>query len=216
MVWICALALCVAHTAQAADDRRYPLPAPVTTIVTEGRGLGPLAAALQADAAATLEQALPPAEARRWLGLQVHLALLAGDDVRAQAAANRLRELQPDPNERAYTGLTTAAVGAARRADGSVDQTVFARDLARRLRELPKTPAMRAVLVRQRERLAAIAPAPLRAAAEEIERRTAGATTLDWTTADEVVRLRHRWADLLPLVDALRAALDEAIAGQPV
>jgi hypothetical protein len=203
----------VAGTTPAQRAPRYALPAPVVALVEDGRGFRDFTAALERDTEAALDGMVPPAEElRRWLGLRVHLALLSGDDARAQAAAGRLRELQSDPAERAYTGVTTQALGAARRAGGGVDPAAFGREFARRLAELPRTAAMRGVLVRQRERVAGITAESVRAEASALAARVGTAQDVDLATADEIVRLRHRLKDLVPLRAVTVTALDVAIA----
>ena len=193
-------------------EARYPLLAPVVEIVEQGRGFEALAGRLACDAVAALARAPAPDEERRWLGLTVHLALLAKDDARAQAAARRLQALQADDHERAYTGMTTFALGAVRRADGSVNAAEFGLEFARQLNALPKTVDMRAVLIRQRNRLEAITPEVLAAETRALAARVSASDTIDWETADAVARLRHRRVDLLPLRREALAALVTAIA----
>jgi hypothetical protein len=216
--WTLLAASCVALAAGATaapSAARYALPASVASLIEEGRGFREFSAALEGEAEAALAAPAPPEELRRWLGLRVHLALLSGDDGRAQVAADRLRELQAEAGERAYTGLTTRALAAARRREGGFDAEAYDREFARRLAELPPTAEIRRVLVRQRERAAGITAAAVRTAASALAARVGGERDVDFATADEIVRLRHRLHDLVPLRTLTLAALDAGIAARP-
>ena len=211
-IFAAACVVLAAAVAAAPSAPRYALPASVVTLIVDGSGIREFAANLRHDADAALAgPAMPADEARRWLGLSVHLALLAGVDVKAQAAAERLRELQPDPAVRAYTGVTTHALCVVRRSGGGSDAAAFGREFARRLAELPRTTEMRDVLERQRARSAALTAESVHADASVLAARVGTAPHVDVATADEIIRLRHRLVDLVPLRAVTLAALDAAI-----
>ena len=139
------------------------------------------------------------------LGLRVHLALHFGDDTAALDAAGKIRALQTDPAERAHAGLTTEAIVAARH-----DPVAFEKEFSIRLATLPRTPAMRAVLTRARERIVETTEAAL---LDEVRRniapRLAHGEPCTLEIADQLVRVRHRLAEILPLRAALLRAYDQ-------
>lgn len=211
VVGVCALLAPVATRAQT-----FALPAgPLETITAPA----PLRA-LARDAAVAVERALgvrPAPEGERLallLALRVHLALLLRDGPRALEAAEQIRGRQTTEAERAFAGLTTRATVASWAAPREEQAAAFAREFRRLLVALPRAAEMRAVLVRQRERLQAMTEAALRAEAGQLAAKLGGRREVTLAEADAIVRVGHRLENLLPLRAAMIAALDEAIAAR--
>jgi len=200
-----------------AAELQHPLPGPVEAVVRDASLFSVLAASVEREVETRIGTVANTgsAEERLLLGLRVHLALLAGHDDRALAAAARIRALQVDAVDQAYAGLTTQAMVAARGADGEIAPGAFAEDFSRRLAALPMTAAMRAGLVRQRDRMIATTETALLAEARTMGERLVQATTCGLVEADQIIRLRHRLIDLLPLRTAIIEALNAAIAARP-
>lgn len=193
------LALLLAGSLPAAS---IPLAEPVVEIVTSPesfqRFVAPWAGALKNPPAGTDERMI--------LGMRVHLALNRRGAAEADAAVAALRRLASPGEERAFTGIVTEAQIAA-----WAPGTTFAREIEARLRALPRTPAMAALLQRQREKLAATTREALLAEAERLGRQLAGQHRCEWAEADQIVRLHHRLTAIVPLRDDLVAALEVAI-----
>lgn len=204
-----------------AAEKTYSLSAPVTVLLEDEAAFAPFGRAVGAGIESQL--AAPPDSARLklLLAIRVHLGLHAGDDdARALDSAERLKALLPDDANKAYAGLTTRALVAARQATkrrpgDAAFNAAFARDFATRLGDLPMTAAMRAVLEQQREKLAAMTAETLRGEFATAAAAIGGRRACTLAEADQLVRLRHRFADLLPLRPVLLDALDAAIAARP-
>lgn len=198
-------------------DLHFPLPGPVEAVVRDASLFSELAESVEREVETRIEAVANTgsAEERLLLGLRVHLALLTRHDDRALAAAARIRALQVDAVDQAYAGLTTQAMVASRTPDGTIPPAAFAEEFSRRLATLPLTAAMRAGLVRQRDRMSATTESALLAEARAMGERLAQSTTCSLVEADQIVRLRHRLYDLLPLRAAIIEALNAAIAARP-
>src|SRR5439155_13597271 len=109
------------------------------------------------------------------------------------------------PADRAYTGLTSQASVVARweshaRAGSPAYAAAYERDFQSRLAKLPRTPEIRAMLVRQREKAAATTREALLAEVRDtiapaIQRR--GGCGLE--EADQLVRVQHRLTEIMPV-----------------
>lgn len=191
----------------AKPDPTIVLAVPPLQLVTNETDFAPFGRSVSAMVAAELEQVPPPNGARLklLLGLRVHLALHFGDDAAARDAAGKIRALQTDPAEHAHAGLTTEAIVAARH-----DPVAFEKEFSTRLAALPRTPEMRAVLTRARERIAATTEAALLdEVRQNITPRLARGEPCTLEIADQLVRVRHRLAEILPLRAALLRAYDQ-------
>lgn len=203
-LWIALAGLAGMVVRADVAPARFVLPAPVMEIATAEEAFARFAAPVRAQlATANLE-------AKLRLGMQVHLALGDRDGKSALAAAAELRALQSDPAEKAFTGLVTEAQVASWSSGAA-----FSRELAVRCAALPRTAEMTAVLRRQREKIAATTRDGLLAEAAELGRRFDGPGQCDWLGADQIIRTHHRLANILPLREAMLAALDAAIAERP-
>jgi hypothetical protein len=202
--WTVLAALAVSSAITLAAETRFDLPAPVIQIVTSADQFARFVAPVRAG--------LPGAnlDARLRLGLQAHLALSDRDAAAALAAGTALRALETDPAAKALAGLVTEAQMAAWRPGAT-----FSRELTTRLAGLPSTPEITARLRSLREKITATTRESLLAEAAALGRRLDAAGHCDWHGADEIIRLHHRLANVLPLRDALLAALDAAIAARP-
>ena len=158
-----------------------------------------------------------PATLRLLLAMRVHLAHHFRDDARAVATAAWIRSLQPDGADKAFAGLTTFAAVEARQHHPGVEagdprhRAAFRVAFARRLSGLPRTTEIAAMLRRQREKIAGLTRDGLLAEARQIV-VTDGHCTL--AAADQLVRVRHRLTNILPVREETLAALDEAIAAR--
>lgn len=161
-------------------------------------------------------QPAPAAESRGMLlAMRVHLALLLRDGPRALATAEQIRAVQATEAERAFSGLTTRAAVAAWAVPPAEQASAFAVEFRRQLRPLPHRPEMRAVLVRQRERLQAMTAPALHAEAAQLATTLGGRRRVTLAEADLIIRLGHRLENLVPWREAMISALDEAIAARP-
>lgn len=148
---------------------------------------------------------------------QVHLALLNDDLEGALSAAQAIREMQADPAKRALTGLVTRALVDARRSHPANHWTHYAMTVQRQFASL----------------LAVARPAPTMERLEQMEhdfRRLDGgelgdtflaeygaSRKLDRIGADQLIRVRHKTIDIVPVARALAAATREQIAAmQPM
>lgn len=200
------LFISLALTGAAASDPGFVLAVPPLQLVTNEADFAPLGQSVAAAVAAALQQTPPPDGARLklLLGLRVHLALHFGNHAAALDAAAQIRALQTDPAERAHAGLTTEAIVAAKH-----DPILFEKEFSARLATLPRTPAIRAVLTRAREKVAASTEtALLEDVRQNIAPRLARGEPCTLEIADQLVRVRHRLAGILPLRAALLRAYD--------
>jgi len=160
-----------------------------------------------------------PATLKTLLSCRVHLAHHFRDDGRAAATAAWIRSLQNDPTEKAFAGLTTFAAVRARRLRPGLPpadpeyRAVFSIELARLLAKLPRTTEIVTLLGRQREKIAGLSEAALLAEVRDaispaIVRR--GSCSL--TEADQLVWVRHRLVNIVPLQAEMLAAFAAAIA----
>lgn len=196
-----------ALAAATTSDRAFVLTVPLRQLVTTEADFAPFGRRVAAAVAGELTRTPPPDGARLklLLGLRVHLALHFGDDAAARDAAGEIRALQTDPAERAHAGLTTEAIVAA-----GHDPVAFEKEFFTRLAALPRTPEMRAVLTRARERIAATTEsALLNDVRQNIAPRLARGEPCTLEIADQLVRVRHRLAGILPLRAALLRAYDQ-------
>lgn len=196
-----------------ADPLTWTRPAPVRELVTDSARFRPFAEQVSANVERALTVAPAPAGdmRARLLSLRVHLGLYLGQDARALAAASQIRETITPVAERAFSGLLTEAFVVARAADpagpSSPGYTLALRSaLESRLSTLPATPELNAVLARQRDRFDTLTHDNLLAEADRLGARLD--STARWTVADvdDVVRVAHRLATLLPLRDTILAA----------
>lgn len=208
----------VLATSGRATELAWPRPAGARELVTDAARFQPFAARVAADVERALGAVPAPAgeTLARLLSLRVHLGLYLGHDACALVAATQIREASA-PGERAFSGLLTEALVVARGqapdgtgAPGFTDALRAALDS--RLATLPATAGLDATLGRQRRRFHELTRDTLLAEVAQLDRRLDGAS--HWTLADvdEVVRVGHRLATILPLREVLLAAFDAAIA----
>jgi len=190
----------------ATSDPAFVLTVPPQQLVTSEADFAPFGRSVAAVVAAELDRK-PPTDSPRFkllLGLRVHLALHFGNHASALDAAAQIRALQTDPAERAHAGLTTEAIVAAKH-----DPILFEKEFAARLATLPRTPEIRAVLTRAREKIAASTETALiEDVRQNIAPRLARGEPCTLEIADQLVRVRHRLAGILPLRAALLRAYD--------
>jgi hypothetical protein len=204
-------------------DPVYPMQSDPLALLTTEEAFRPFAKAVGADAARLLEEPgveRSPDQLKLLLAIRVHLALHYRDTRTALAMAERIRDLQTDPRDRAFAGVTAEALVAAERATGQSPgshgfEAVFAREFRSGLAALPATAAMGHYLREQRAKNADFTP-------EKIQRdllarlgsgpESRGAYTL--AEADQIVRAHHRLADLCPIEPSLISALDAAITAR--
>jgi hypothetical protein len=193
-------ALWGASIAATVAEQRFVLPEGVAQVVTRAESF--------ARFVAPIRNALPEAglDARLRLGMEAHLALNAREPAPALAAATALRALETDPAAKALAGLVTEAQVASWKPGAD-----FAGELRTRLAGLPRTPEITGRLRSLREKIAATTREALLAEAAALGRKLDAGGRCDWRDADEIVRLHHRFANVLPLRAALLAALDEEI-----
>ena len=214
-----AVAVIVLSCACAAQPNRgCILPASPLTLVVDVKQFLPFALQISPKVATELRGASEPAELKLFLGLYLHLALETGNGPLALATAARIRALQSDPGERELTGLTTIAVVDARKVanadSGPAYRAAFEERFGVLLATIPRSPAVRAALVKARERAAATDPAALVAEVRHnLERMKAG-ETCSWLEIDQIVRARHRLSTIVPLREALVRAYDVGLARQ--
>jgi len=195
------------------EDPSWPRPAAVRELVTDSARFRSFAEQVSGEVERTLAAAPAPAvdTRARLLSLRVHLALYLGHDARALATATQIRETITPPAERAFSGLLTEAMVVARTAAPAGPSSpaflpALRSALESRLATLPATPELNAVLARQRERFATLTRDSLLAEADRLGARLD--STARWTLADvdDVVRVGHRLATLLPVRDTILAA----------
>ena len=155
----------------------------------------------------------------RLLAIRVHLAHYFARDERAVSTAAWIRSLQSNPADRAFAGLTTLASVAARRAHpGSAPhepgyRDSFKREFSRQLAGLPASTEIVAMLRGQRGKIASITAAALSAETRDvIAPALARQGYCGLEGADQLVRVRHRLASILPIREEILAALDAAIS----
>lgn len=209
----------------AAVETAFGLPAPPLELVTDEAKFRGFAETVRGEVERLLgvPAALDdPATFNLLLSSRVHLAHYFGDDEKAVATAAWIRSLQSDPALRLFAGLTTlAAVEARRQNPGAGPETaksreIFLREFTRQLADLPKTPAVTAMLRGQREKIASLTRESLLAETRDviipaIARR--GHCSL--AEADQLVRVRHRLVSILPVKTETLQALEAAIAARP-
>lgn len=218
--------LCACLLAGCADraEPRYPLPVEPLELVLDEDAFHEFARPVLADVERGLARQPPPELARLklLLSIRVHLAHDARDDEAALAAAARIRELQTNPADKAFAGLTTQAAVAARRATGASTASpaylqAFARELAAQLDSLPRSPDIRSMLEQQRAKIDAITRENLlREVREKIAPAIAERGYCDLELADQLVRVYHRLTSIVPAREVTLQALDAAIAAQPI
>jgi arylsulfatase A-like enzyme len=203
----------------AAGPSTWPRPAAVRDLVTDPARFRPFAKQVSAGVERTLAATpAPGGETRaRLQSLRVHLGLYLGHDARALAAATQIRETITPPSERAFSGLLTEAFVVSRAAapagPSSPAYTLALRSaLESRLATLPATPEITAVLVRQRERFRELTRDSLLAEADALGARLDSAPRWTLADVDDVVRIGHRLATLLPLRDTIYTALAASVA----
>jgi hypothetical protein len=189
----------------------YLLTVPALQLVTSEKDFAPFARRVSDDVVAALrKRPTDPAELKLLLGLRVHLALHFKEDTAALEAAEQIRSLQTEPGDRAHAGLTTRAVVAA-----GHQPEAFEKEFHRLLAGLPKSPEVRAALVRARARIAGITERSLLdEVRQQIAPRLERGEPCTLEIADQLVRIRHRLTDIVPLRDALLRAYDAAISAQ--
>jgi hypothetical protein len=179
-------------------------------MATNGTHFAPFARRVGADVEQALLASPPPDLARTkvLLGIRVHLALHFRDDSVALDTAERIQALQTDPAERAYAGLTTRALVSAKH-DPRAFEPIFSGLLA----ALPRDPAMQTVLRRSRERLAEMSRVSLLAdLAKGVTAPITRGETCTLEMADQLIRVHHRLAEILPLREAMLRAFDAVLA----
>jgi len=206
-----AAIVCMHATAAA---QTFTLPAKAHDTMTGAAHLHEFAREAATEVERQLTAQPAPAEDRLGvlLAMRVHLALLRRDGPRALDAAQRIRARQTSPAERAFAGLTTQAAVAAWTAPRTREVAAFATEFRRLLAALPRSPEVAAVLGRQRERLQAMTEPALRAEAAQLAAKIGERRQVTLAEADQIARLGHRLENLLPLREAMLAALNEALA----
>lgn len=213
------MVLALGALTRLAAEKTYLLPAPLPRLLEDEASFASFAREVADDTDRLTPAPLADDQLRLLLGLQVHLGLLLGRDDEALAASSRIREALPDDAAKAYAGLVLQAFVTARQESGArvgsaEFRAAFARDFSVRLDGLPYTNAMRANLELQRRKVAAMTAESLRG---EFAATTAALDGRGYCTlaeADRLARLRHRYADLLPLRAELLEALAQAIAAR--
>ena len=202
---------CLSCTVVLAEPT-YTLRVSPRQLVTSETDFAPFARDVAADVETAL-RSTPASDTARWkllLGLRVHLALHFGDDAAALDAAERIQALQTDPGDRAHAGVTTRALVAAKH-----DPAKFEREFTRLLAALPRSPEVRSALERGRARIAAITEQALLDEVQlKIAPRLAAGEPCTLELADQLVRVRHRLAGILPLREAMLRAYDVALAAR--
>ncbi len=205
----------------ADDGPDFALPAEPLELVAGEEYFLPFATSVRAEVERLLGVPAAvddPATLKLLLAMRVHLALHFADNETAVATAAWIRSLQTDPVGRAFAGLTTFAFVEAREQNPGIEidsddfRQAFLREFTRQLDTLPGGAAIIAMLRGQRDKIAGITKAGLleetRAViAPALERR--GHCGL--VEADQLVRVRHRLADIVPVRDETLRALDAAI-----
>lgn len=203
----------------AAESLSWPRPAAVRELVADAARFRPFAERVSADVERALASAPAPAgdTRARLLSLRVHLGIYLGYDARALAAATQIRETITPPAERAFSGLLTEAMVVARTAaPAGPGSPAFAcalrAALESRLATLPATPELNAVLQRQRDRFHALTREALLADATALGTRLDAMARWTLVEVDDVARIGHRLATLLPLRDTMLVSFETALS----
>jgi hypothetical protein len=213
-LFLLAVAL-VSASNGAADERpqlSVSLPRPALELVRDDTGFFSFVRQLSHEADRLL--AAPPAtptEQKLLLGLRIHLALCLREDDVARVAADRLRELQTDPGERAHSGVLTRALIDSQRHPGALERMLLAA-----LRALPRDPAVRSAVQRSAAKIAALSESSLLAEIrDDVDPKLARGEPCTLEMADQIVRAGHRLRNILPLRAALLRAYEAALATWP-
>jgi len=221
---LCAFVMLLAFTtalaetaaAPAGQEPMFSRPAgPVLELVRDDDAFLSFARRLSVEAdrmllaeTAGMAETITPEQRKRLLGLRVHLALCLGQDEIASDAADRLREFQTDPGERAHSGLLTRALIESRR-----DPVALERTLRALLDALPRDPSVRAAVARSATRIAAMSETALIAEIRDgVAPKLARGEPCTLEIADGIVRAGHRLRNILPLRAALLRAYEAALA----
>lgn len=203
----------------AAGSSSWPRPDAVRDLIVDPARFRSFAEQLSGDVERAMHEApAPTGDTRaRLLSLRVHLGLHLGRDARALAAATQIREQVTPAPERPFAGLLTEAMVVARAQAGGGPTTpgyaeALRAALGSRLATLPVSPELTAVLVRQRDRFHILSRESLLAEAQRLGARLDYAGRWTLADVDDVVRVGHRLATLLPVRDVLLAAFDAALA----
>ena len=208
----------------AAEETRFELAASPLELVTNEARFRPFAERVRAEVERLLGVPAAvddPATIKLLLSTRVHLAHHFGDNEKAIATAAWIRTLQTDPAGRAFAGLTTVASVEARRRHPGVEsdnaryRETFRREFTRQLATLPSTPDITKMLRGQREKIASLTEAALLAETREvIAPALARRGYCGLAEADQLVRVRHRLVNILPVKSETLQALDAAIAAR--
>ncbi|MSU66263.1 MAG: hypothetical protein EXS38_09225 [Opitutus sp.] len=220
-----ALALGLAgQSGFAAVEAVFALPAPPLELVTDEAKFRGFAEKVRGEVERLLgvPAALDDlATFNLLLSSRVHLAHHFGDDEKAVATAAWIRSLQPDRALRLFAGLTTLAAVEARRRNPGVEpgaaksRETFLREFTCQLADLPKTPAVAAMLRGQRDKIASLSRESLLAEIRDvIAPAIARRGHCGLAEADQLVRVRHRLVSILPVKTETLQALDAAIAAR--
>lgn len=203
-------------TCGQAQEVEFSVPRPVSRVALTDVDFDPFAAEVMREVTMRLAQMDPEAWPMMLHAIQIHIALHRGDAESALLAAKRIRRSLPEGPIRDYAGLTAKALVDAQRRTGrwSGDpefNRVFADEFAAQLATLPKTLEMRGVLEHQVSKYTQLTSAAVH---REITTFTETFGPRDHCTlaeADQLVRWRHRLADLVPvrleILSCLRAAI---------
>jgi hypothetical protein len=205
-----------------AKEKSFLLPASVVEVVRDEGHFRAFAEPVRAEVARLLGEPAAvdnAATLKLLLASRVHLAHYFGDDDEATATAAWIRTLQTSPVQKTFAGLTTFAAVATRRQHPGLGSShplfrkTFAREFADRLRELPRTTEVAAMLREQRQKIADLSEADLVAEArDKIAPAIARRGFCGLGEADQLVRVRHRLVNILPLQAEMLEAFDAAIA----
>lgn len=205
-----------------AKEKSFSLPASVVEIVRDEGHFRAFAEPVRAEVARLLGEPAAIDDAatlKLLLASRVHLAHYFGDDDEATATAAWIRTLQASPVDRTFAGLTTFAAVATRRQHPGLASShpgfrkTFAREFSERLRKLPRTPDVAAMLRGQRQKIGDLSETDLLAEArDKIAPAIARRGFCGLGEADQLVRVRHRLVNILPLQAEMLEAFDAAIA----
>lgn len=199
-----------ANAAPASRELNFSLPRPALELIRDDAAFLSFARQLSAETDRLLhaDSAATADERKRLLGLRAHLTLCLGQDHVALQVADRLRELQTDPGERAHSGLLTRALVESKR-----DPVALERTLRASLNALPRDPAIRGAVERSAARLAAMSEASLISEIRDaVAPKLARGEPCTLELADQIVRAGHRLRNILPLRPALLRAYEAALA----
>jgi len=207
-----------------AKEPSYTLPAPPLELATNEEKFRRFAKEVAADVERLL--GLPaaiddPATFKLPLSTRVHLAHHFGDNEKAISTAAWIRSLQPPSADRAFAGLTTLASVTARQQNpeaapsAAAYRATFAREFSRVLGDLPRTLEIVTMLRSQRDKIAGVTEAALLAeTSDKIVPAIARRGYCGLEEADQLVRVRHRMASILPVRAETLQALDASIAAR--